>query len=233
MQRELSRLEGREVEMEVLGIGLEIFGYLKVTNDGAKTTILGPTGDYIRIGDAGVTANSLNSEDDLMVTGKLEVKSNLFFESFLSGGASGIITVMDDKEILLGSGFDVRLVYEATDANAKICLITIDESDDSGNNVPVLAFGEETNVHGADLGLFDAIVEPIIAAIDLAGNSYAYIGHSGANVPRVGTAGTGANGIILTNPKNAVASALSGTQLDVEIDIGGTPYHFTVYPTKA
>jgi len=26
---------------------------------------------------------------------------------------------------------------------------------------------------------------------------------------------------------------LSGTQLDVEIDIGGTPYHFTVYPTKA
>lgn len=49
----------------------------------------------------------------------------------------------------------------------------------------------------------------------------------------VGTAGTGANGMVLTNPKNAAASALSGTQLDVEIDIGGTPYHFTVYPTKA
>jgi len=45
--------------------------------------------------------------------------------------------------------------------------------------------------------------------------------------------GTGANGMILKNPKNAAASALSGTQLDVEIDIGGTPYHFTVYPTKA
>ncbi len=46
-------------------------------------------------------------------------------------------------------------------------------------------------------------------------------------------AGTGANGIVLKNPKNAAASALSGTQLDVEIDIGGVPYHFTVYPTKA
>lgn len=45
--------------------------------------------------------------------------------------------------------------------------------------------------------------------------------------------GTGANGIVLKNLKNAAASALSGTQLDVEIDIGGTPYHFTVYPTKA
>jgi hypothetical protein len=46
-------------------------------------------------------------------------------------------------------------------------------------------------------------------------------------------AGTGANGIVLKNPKNAAASALSGTQKDVEIDIGGVPYHFTVYPTKA
>lgn len=45
--------------------------------------------------------------------------------------------------------------------------------------------------------------------------------------------GTGSNGIVLKNLKNAAASALSGTQLDVEIDIGGTSYHFTVYPTKA
>jgi len=46
-------------------------------------------------------------------------------------------------------------------------------------------------------------------------------------------AGTGANGFVLKNLKNAAASALSGTQLDVEIDIGGTPYYFTVYPSKA
>ena len=44
---------------------------------------------------------------------------------------------------------------------------------------------------------------------------------------------TWANGIKIKNPKNAAASALSWTQLDVEIDIGWTPYHFTVYPTKA
>lgn len=46
-------------------------------------------------------------------------------------------------------------------------------------------------------------------------------------------AGTGANGIVLKNLKNSAASALSGTQLDITIDIGGTPYYFTVYPTKA
>lgn len=50
---------------------------------------------------------------------------------------------------------------------------------------------------------------------------------------KVEGAGTGANGFVLKNVKNAAASALSGTQLDVEIDIGGTPYYFTVYPTKA
>ena len=45
--------------------------------------------------------------------------------------------------------------------------------------------------------------------------------------------GTGANGIVLKNLKNAATSALSGTQKDIEIDIGGTPYYFTCYPTKA
>ena len=45
--------------------------------------------------------------------------------------------------------------------------------------------------------------------------------------------GTGANGGVLKNLKNSAATALSGTQLDVAIDIGGVPYYFTVYPTKA
>ena len=44
--------------------------------------------------------------------------------------------------------------------------------------------------------------------------------------------GTGANGIKLKNLKNAAAGTLSGTALNVEIDIGGTPYYFAVYPTK-
>lgn len=45
--------------------------------------------------------------------------------------------------------------------------------------------------------------------------------------------GTGTNGIILKNLKNTAASALSWTQKDITIDIWGTPYYFTVYPTKA
>ena len=70
--------------LEIFG-GLEIFtnafGALTVTNDGTKTTILGLAGDYIRIGDAGTTSNSLNSEDDLMVTGELEVDGKFFADA--------------------------------------------------------------------------------------------------------------------------------------------------------
>jgi len=54
-----------------------------------------------------------------------------------------------------------------------------------------------------------------------------------ANAKGITFTGTGANGGVLKNLKNAAASSLSGTQLDVAIDIGGTPYYFTVYPTKA
>ena len=54
-----------------------------------------------------------------------------------------------------------------------------------------------------------------------------------ASAKKIIGAGTGANGIVLKNLKNAAATALSGTQKDIEIDIGGTPYYFTVYPTKA
>jgi hypothetical protein len=54
-----------------------------------------------------------------------------------------------------------------------------------------------------------------------------------ANAKGVTFTGTGANGGVMKNLKNATASALSGTQKDIEIDIEGTPYYFTVYPTKA
>jgi hypothetical protein len=54
-----------------------------------------------------------------------------------------------------------------------------------------------------------------------------------ANSSLITFTGTGANGGVITNLKNSATSGLSGTELDVEINIGGTPYYFHVYPTKA
>lgn len=52
-----------------------------------------------------------------------------------------------------------------------------------------------------------------------------------ANAKGLSFTGTGANGGVLTNLKNAAAASLSGTQRTVEISIGGTPYYFLVSPT--
>ncbi len=54
-----------------------------------------------------------------------------------------------------------------------------------------------------------------------------------ANASTLSFTGTGSNGGVLKNLKNAAASSLSGTNVDIQILIGSTPYYFTVYPTKA
>jgi len=54
-----------------------------------------------------------------------------------------------------------------------------------------------------------------------------------ANAKGITFTGTGSNGGVIKNPKNAAAGTLGGTALNVEIDIGGTPYYFAVYPTKS
>lgn len=65
------------------------WGGLNFTNDGTKTTILGIAGDYLRIGDAATTyphaiLGSLDSEDDLMVTGQLEIRSDVKSSSHIN-----------------------------------------------------------------------------------------------------------------------------------------------------
>lgn len=107
----------------------------------------------------------------------------------------------------------INIVGLDAGSGAKVSVIT------SGTNAPLLidAAGSGTiSIGSVSTG---AVILP--AAITV------------ASAATISGAGTGANGIILKNLKNAAASALSGTQLDIQIIIGSTPYYFTVYPTKA
>lgn len=61
---------------------------LSVSNDGTKTTVVGQTGDYNRIGEGGTTAHSLDSENDLMVTGEHEVKGASFLDGAVTVGST-------------------------------------------------------------------------------------------------------------------------------------------------
>ena len=163
------------------------WGGLQFTNDGTITTILGIAGDYIRIGDAGVTTHSLASEDDLLVTGKFEVDGDAYFDNPVYIYNS--IRPQDDKAIILGDGLDALILYETADADAKVLLFMIDESVDSGNNVPAFVFGEQSLLN-VNLGLFDAVVEPIVAVVDLDGDSAVTFGFSADDVGSISYKGS-------------------------------------------
>lgn len=67
----------------------EIIGNYKETNDIFGTTGSGARG-YVRIGDVGTTQHSLDSDDDLYVTGELEVKGVSFFDGKITAAGADL-----------------------------------------------------------------------------------------------------------------------------------------------
>ena len=103
------------------------FAGLVFTNDGTVTTILGIAGDYVRIGDAGVTGHSLASEDDLLVTGKLEVDGLTYLDGAVTLG--GTVT-------LGGQAFDAgagELRVTSTVSSKGLRIVNTQEGTASGN----------------------------------------------------------------------------------------------------
>ena len=63
---------------------------IDISNDGTKTTLLGLTGDYWRIGDAVETSFGLASANDLLVTGKFEVQGATYHTGTINIGSATI-----------------------------------------------------------------------------------------------------------------------------------------------
>ena len=96
-------------------------GVLSVTNDGTKTTLATLAGDYWRFGDAGVTQHSLDSEDDVLVTGELEVQGASFLDGITTMGANLVVGTIEIDE---DSGA-VTLVDMSVSASPALVFITI------------------------------------------------------------------------------------------------------------
>ena len=69
-----------------------------------------PAGLYLRVGDAGTTGHSLAANDDLLVSGKLEVDGVSFFDSLATLAAGALFN--DDQTALFGSGSDASFEYD-------------------------------------------------------------------------------------------------------------------------
>lgn len=180
-------------------------GALTVTNDGTKTTLSTLSGDYFRIGDAATTGYSLNSEDDLMVTGELEVTSNAYF-------TQNVKMANDSKELAFGIAGDAEIGYQIGDTNARVLVFTIDESLDSGDNVPAFVFMERTNAL-ADLGFLDEVVQPHLVVME---NSGKYVNITNAS-------SGGASTTLTTATSNTFDNSVVGDIVRVVSGTNATP----------
>lgn len=152
---------------------------LDVTNDGTKTTFLPPSGDYMRFGDASTTSRSLNANDDVLITGELEVDGAAYFDGafYVTGNAAVFddVYTRDDKSLISGDGSDGILTYEGADANAKMLVWGLPHVDEDANNVAVLAlvdrdaFNTDLGAGGIDLS---GITEPTLALGNEATDAY-------------------------------------------------------------
>jgi hypothetical protein len=100
-----------QIDPDVVGTGKVVLDGINFTNDGTTSDIIGPSGDYTRIGDAAGTNRGLASEDDLMVTGQLEVDGvvNLDGNTVLTDGAFFAVGNSGDLEFIYNSGFNELL----------------------------------------------------------------------------------------------------------------------------
>ena len=182
--------------------------------------------DYVPV----VKYNGLNTEENVVVTGTTCTLPS----GTTIGGAAVValatITSVSANALTVGRAgttnpafnVDASAATSATGLNVAAAaaaggLAVSVLSSDTNESLTLDAKGSGTvTLNGTATG---AVVLP--AAITIA---------TGATI--TGT-GTGANGIVLKNLKNAAAASLSGTDLTVEIDIGGTPYYFLVSPTAS
>lgn len=94
-----------------------------VTNDGTKTTFLGKSGDYNRIGDAGTTGHTLNSEDDLLITGDSEVDGTAYFDGNIDGASGQSVGFMGATPTAQAAHIADATGDDATEVNAILVVL--------------------------------------------------------------------------------------------------------------
>jgi hypothetical protein len=97
-----------QYDATTLSIGTITGGsFLDISGDGTKTTLLPPTGVYTRIGDAGTTSHTLNTNDDLLVSGVFECDGIAYLDgavkTYADVSIGSSITVVSTRYIQAGS----------------------------------------------------------------------------------------------------------------------------------
>ena len=125
-------------------------------------TIFG-TGAYTRFGDAYFTNHTLASEDDVMVSGKLEVSSTTYFDSTMYIGGSVYYGVNTLYLSDVATGTKSAIKFDTTDTDSLHLEIRLPTG--TGNYIPLLLI-EDIGLGGSNWILFDGITQPLVTIIE-------------------------------------------------------------------
>lgn len=101
---------------------LTINGRTTLTDDGTTFTILPDTGDYTRVGDATTTSHSLNTNDDILFTSRVEVDGAFYADSLSTFAATA--TLLDDVDLCFGTGADSYIAWRTGQTPDALMLTT-------------------------------------------------------------------------------------------------------------
>ena len=175
-------------------------------------------GDVLMATGSGLTGK------DVLIGGKLEVKSVSYFADtiYMSGGAvvpAGMALYMRaDAPLFFGPLSDSQLIYETADANANELILALPDGD--ATKVPVFVIGDQ-GIINVDLTWFNGITEPSIALVNAAQNAYVRYG----STVDVSANSTGAGSILM---KGTTARDSTGF---LAITVTGTTYYIPFFTT--
>ena len=125
-----------------------------------------PAGNTITIvGDATTTSQTLNTNDDMLVTGRLEVDGVFYPDGGITLGTTDL-HLNDDISVSFGNTLaapNAQILWETADANANALIFVMPEG--GATDVPVLVLGDTTLLN-KDLGLFNGVTAPTFAVVD-------------------------------------------------------------------
>jgi hypothetical protein len=161
-----------------LDTSLTFTGAGTIATSSNQNLVLLPNGTGITVvGDAGTPVFTLNANDDLFVSGKLEVKGVQYVVNTVQFWSSP--TIFDDIVLAFGTSNDAKLLYETADANANEVIFAL--PDGGSANVPVIVIGDQ-GILNKDLGWFNGETIPQIAMVAADEGGYFSFGVSNADI---------------------------------------------------
>lgn len=155
---------------------------------------------YLRIGDANTTQYSLDSEDDLMVTGELEVHSNLYTGALEFSEDAGLVTAFDMAVSATPADGVVEGYTFAVDGTD---ILTIYSEADSAGAVDTLRIGAGTTSPDSAVEILNTSTQLRLTHTDA--TDYATIGVDGNGLTTITTVdGGGTAGHLTLDPDGIV-----------------------------